>query len=451
MHGTLCRLREAPCRDILAQTKVRPYSPKCPPILPLHPIAAVFQGSGIATVNTPTASDCISPLATIWQNRTNQMRFLLPLSLLFCLAVSTVAQPQQPPPEPQVKLTVRSNLVMVPVFVTGGDGNVVFGLNAEDFNLTDNGAVQSITIEDDTDAQPLALAVVVETGGAGARHLTDYRALDSILDAIIGNVEHNVAVIGFDSTPHLVQPFTPITDQASFKIANLTEGDGGAAILDAVAFAVDQLRKQPPSYRRAILLLSETVDQGSETTLDEAVHLMSDTNTAIYSFAFSSTSAAVKHEASKFDSKNPGPAHGCFSKKGADVEYEGHYSKQVLDCISQLAPPLRLATMAFIAARGSLKVKTAETIAELAGGEFFAFKNEKDLKTALIALSNNIPNYYVLSFRPTAPTPGIHALQVTSARRPYSVKARREYWIDDDTPKSDTPTSVTPTHAPTPN
>src|SRR5580698_1648989 len=335
---------------------------------------------------------------------------------------------------------------MVRVFVTGGDGNVVFGLSAEDFFLKDNGAPQDIRIEDDTDAQPLALAIVVETGGSGSRHLDDYRALGPILDALIGNVEHNVTVIAFDRTPHIIQPFTSNTDEASAQLANLKEGNGGASILDAVSFAVDQLRTQPPTYRRAILLLSETIDQGSETTLDDAVHLMSDTNTAFYSFAFSSTSSAVKHEASKFDSKNPGPAHGCFSKKGADVEYEGHYSKQVLDCISQLAPPLRLATMAFIAARGSLKVKTAESIAELAGGEFFPFKNEKDLKTALIALSNNIPNYYVLSFRPTTPTPGIHALQVTSIRRPYAVKARREYWIDDDAPKSDPPTSD-----PTPN
>ncbi len=100
---------------------------------------------------------------------------------------------------------------MVPAFVTGGDGNVVFGLNAEDFRLTDNGVRQEIAIEEDTDAQPLALAVVVETGGAGARHLDDYRELDSILDALIGNVEHSVALIGFDSKPRLLVPFTAVT------------------------------------------------------------------------------------------------------------------------------------------------------------------------------------------------------------------------------------------------
>ena len=194
-----------------------------------------------------------------------------------------------------------------------------------------------------------------------------------------------------------------------------------------------QLRTQPANYRRAILLLSETIDQGSKTTLSEALRLISDTNTAMYSFAFSSTRAAVSHEASKLNNDTPGPAHGCFSRDGADAEYEGHYSKQVLDCISQLAPPLRLATMAFLTARNSLRHKTAESIAQLTGGEYFHFHDAKGLKASLITVSNDVPNYYVLSFRPTAVTPGLHALHVETKDRPHLVvKARREYWIDDD-------------------
>jgi hypothetical protein len=99
---------------------------------------------------------------------------------------------------------------MVPVFVTTGgkDGQVVFGLRAEDFLLTDNGVSQNLTLESETDAEPLALAIVVETGGAGGQHLSDYQELDAILDALIGNVEHRVAVVGFDSAPHLLLPFT---------------------------------------------------------------------------------------------------------------------------------------------------------------------------------------------------------------------------------------------------
>jgi VWFA-related protein len=323
-------------------------------------------------------------------------------------------------------------------------GKVILGLKASDFLLTDDGTPQSLTLDPDTDSQPLALAIVVETGGAGARHLSDYRQLDAFLDALIGGVEHRVAVIGFDSAPHLLQRFTPDTADASERLANLLEGDQGAAILDGVAFAVAQLREQPARYRRAILLISETVDQGSKTTLGEALRLISDTNTTIYSFGFSSTGAAVSHEASKFGAvtmegvtmghSEPGPAHGCFSREGADAEYEDHYGKQVLDCISQLAPPLRLATMAFLAARSSLRTNAAEAkVAHLTGGEYFHFHDANDLKKGLIAFSNDVPNYYVLNFRPTSLTPGLHALhlEIKDGLR-LVLKARSEYWIDGD-------------------
>jgi len=269
----------------------------------------------------------------------SKCRMAMRIACLF-ISLAAVAPAQQPETAPST-LTVRSTLVLAPVLVKSRGGEVIITLTAGDFLLTDNGVPQNLTLVEDTDSQPLALAIVVETGGAGALHLDDYRRLDAILDAFIGGVEHRVALIGFDSAPHLLTPFTPETAVASRQLANLHKGDPGGAILDGVAFAVEQLRQQPARYRRAILLLSETIDHGSKVTLGHALRLISDTNTTIYSFAFSSTTAAVSHEASKFRSDEPGPAHGCFSRKGADAEYEGHYGKQVLDCISQLAPPLR--------------------------------------------------------------------------------------------------------------
>lgn len=356
------------------------------------------------------------------------MKSLYSLIILLCLANVAMAQESS---KDQPTVTVHSNLVMVPVFVNSKDGHVVLDLKADDFLLTDNGVSQLLKLEQDPDSQPLALAIVVETGGAGARHLADYQGLGSVFDALIGDVEHRVAVIGFDSTPHLIVPFTTKTEDASNALASLSAGNNDATILDAVAFAVAQLREQPSRYRRAILLLSETIDQGSKTTLNDALRLVSDTNTAIYSVGFSSTSSAVAHEASKLNSDEPGPEHGCFSRNGADSEYEGHYSKQVLDCISALAPPLRLATMTFLTARNALRTNTAESLAQLTGGEFFHFHGAKSLKAALIALSNDIPSYYVLSFQPANPTLGLHALHVATKGRPRTVmKFRRQYWID---------------------
>jgi VWFA-related protein len=359
------------------------------------------------------------------------MRSACIFSVLLCLAA--VGVPAQQSDTGQTVLTVRSTLVEVPVLVKTKGRQVVFKLTVDDFLLTDDGVPQDLTLDQDTDSQPLALAIVVETGGAGAGHLTDYGQLDAILPALVGGVEHRVAVIGFDSTPHLLRPFTPHTADASQQLANLRAGDPGGAILDGVAFAVAQLRAQPARYRRAILLLSETIDHGSKTSLGEALRLISDTNTTMYSFGFSSTSSAVSHEASKFNSSEPGPARGCFSRDGADAEYEGHYGKQVLDCISQLAPPVRLATMTFLAARNALRTNTTESIAKLTGGEFLHFHDAKDLKAGLIAVSNDVPNYYVLSFRPTSLTPGLHVLRLQIKDRPQLVlRSRSEYWIDSD-------------------
>ncbi len=150
--------------------------------------------------------------------------------------------PAQPSQTPTTTLTVRSNLVEVPVLVTTKSGQIVFGLRSRDFTLTDDDIPQRVSVVPDTGSQPLALAIVVETGGAGARHLADYQELGPILDAIIGNIPHRVALITFDSMPHLIQPFTPSTDDVANELANLRSGDPGAGILDAVTYAVTQLR-----------------------------------------------------------------------------------------------------------------------------------------------------------------------------------------------------------------
>lgn len=372
--------------------------------------------------------------------------FLLPFTILEARAQQ--AAPNQP------TLTVRSNVVLVPALVKTRQGAVFFGLTSGDFSLTDNGIPQRLTLDSDTDSEPLALAICVEVGGAGASHIGDYAHLGAVLDALIGGVEHRVAVIGFDSTAHLLLPFTPDTDKASLKLSSLKKGDGGAAILDAVAFAVAQLRSQPEAFRRAILLFSETIDQGSTTSLGEALRLTSDTNTVLYSFAFSSTKAALARKAPGFQvygynhPNEPGPPHGCFSREGADAEYDGHYSRQVFDCLALLAPPLRIAQMAYLTARNGLRTNTAASLAQLTGGEFFHSSKANDIRQGLIALSKDMLQYYVLSFRPTPPTPGPHALHLDLNDYPQlTLKFRTEYWIDDDnghqgqpvTPRSSAP------------
>jgi hypothetical protein len=133
------------------------------------------------------------------------------------------------------------------------------------------------------------------------------------------------------------------------------------------------LRDVPPRYRRAVLLVTETADGGTETSLDDAVRSVSDTNTAIYSFGFSMTKEAVKHEASKVPlpggipyGNEPYGAGGCMSQDpAADPEAHGNRRAQALDHASNLVPPLRLVRMSFIAAKDGLKPNVPESVAQL--------------------------------------------------------------------------------------
>jgi VWFA-related protein len=367
---------------------------------------------------------------------------LLPLICLGCLhgalAQSVAQTAAQESPTDAVSqaptLSARSTLVLVPALVRNKAGQLVFTLKAGDFALTDDGIPQKLTLEQDTGAEPLALAVVLEGGGAAVRELAKYRALAPMIDTVVGGVPHEVAVIGFDSSPVLVQDFTPDDNAAGKAILALIDddnGDNGAATLDAIAFSVDLLRKQPLAFRRAILLISESNDHGSHVKLEDAVRAISDTNTAIYSFGFSSGGDELSQGSAKaINDPNPGPPHGCMGKD-PDPNATHNKAVQAYDCLGELLPPLALAKAAAIAATEGLKKNIPETVARVTGGEYFKLTSEKALERDLQTISNHIPNRYVLSFQPQAPHSGFHVIALKLPDfADLKVSARDGYWAD---------------------
>jgi VWFA-related protein len=335
-------------------------------------------------------------------------------------------------------LEARTTLVLVPALVTTKKGEPVFTLTADDFVLTDDGVPQKLRLEEESGDQPLALVVLVQAGGDGTPKVDEnlYGKVGPMVEAMIGNVEHTVAVVGFDSQAALVQPFTSDIVVARQAIAGIGPGDGGAAILDGLKFSVDLLAKQPPRYRRAVLMFTETHDHGSHVKVVDAVRDVSDTNTTVYSFAFSSTRAESKKEASGFSSSEAGPEHGCFARDpNADKTKQPTVISQDYDCLAMLAPPLRAARIALMAVIGSLEKNVPETVAKLTGGEYYSFSNVSNLQKGLEELTNHIPNRYLLTFTPLNPHPGLHSLTLQLKDRPeLKVDARGSYWAGGGTP-----------------
>jgi VWFA-related protein len=368
--------------------------------------------------------------------------------VLACIAAAAASLSAQSPVEPVQAppvstpstistLTTTSTLVLVPALVRKKSGELVFTLKADDFVLTDDGVPQKLHLEEDTGSEPLALVVDIEGGGAGAQQLARYGALSAMIESVVGGEPHMVAIVGYDSSPVLVQDFTPDIDSAAHAIEALiadNNGDDGAATLDSLAFSIDLLRKQPVGYRRAILLIAESNDHGSKTTLDAALRSISDTNTIIYSIGFSSGRDEFKHESAKaLGDDTPGPAHGCMSRDANDpnVNLKQNPAAQAYDCLSLLAPPLRLAKAALIAAFDGLQKNIPETTARLTGGEYYKLGNQKNFERDLRTISNHIPSRYVLSFQPQSPHPGLHALVLSApAYAGLAITARSSYWAE---------------------
>ncbi|HEY4355048.1 MAG TPA: VWA domain-containing protein [Acidobacteriaceae bacterium] len=382
-------------------------------------------------------------------------------------------------------LQVRSNLVVLPALVKDKAGKLVYTLQASDFVLTDDGVPQKLSLEEDTGGEPLSLVVVIESGAANKsagwkleNRESDPNRLEilpGLVDTVAGDVPRSIAVVGFDSHPQLLQGFTGDMAAVGESIRDFTsedDGDHGAAILDALSFAVKLLRQQPTGGRHAILLVSETNDRGSETPLAEAVRLLAETNTTIFSVAYSTGAAEASRYGHKelptkraqhpmtgstppvpihgapnsaaeaalayltggvfLENPDPNPAGGCFSQDSRPEADQAQSKKErAYDCLGQLAAPLALAKMAAIAARDGIRQNTPKAVARLTGGEYFAFNDPRSLERDLLTISNHLPNRYVLSFAPHEPHPGIHALELrVPGLQGVQVTARASYWAN---------------------
>jgi hypothetical protein len=150
--------------------------------------------------------------------------------MLVTLAAAGAAVPalQPTPGEKSPNFTSETTEVLVPALVRDAAGKVVYTLQAGDFALTDDGVAQKLTFQRDTGNEPLALVIVIEVGGGGARRFQKFERLvpplAPMLPSIVGNVYHDVAVVTFDSRPKLIQSFTSDLDEAEETLNELSAG-----------------------------------------------------------------------------------------------------------------------------------------------------------------------------------------------------------------------------------
>ena len=321
-------------------------------------------------------------------------------------AAPTAQQPM-PPAEPPVQLggteqpTLRVNTreVLVPTLVEKKGGAVVYGLKGTDFVVEDNGVRQTVQVQEEMDTAPVALVVAVEQGGMSVLEFNKFARLAPLLDSFLSDPRSQAALVGFDSLPHLMQDYTHSSDDLNDALKHMQPGDGGDAILDTVSYAVDLLQTQPKNYRRVLLLISEARDHGSKHTKATAlIRKIGQSDVTVLTVSFSPITAELAH----------------------DIKDSGE--ERTINMVSAL-----------VALVQAMRKNVTKEIATMSGGEYTTFINDKKFEQRVLDSAKHARNRYLLTFRPSNPTPGLHTLKVRLAQDYGAhIVARANYWVGDE-------------------
>jgi VWFA-related protein len=206
------------------------------------------------------------------------------------LAIPALANAQ----EPVFSTDVR--VVNVLATVRTKKGEIVRDLGQDDFTLLENGRPQTIRyFTRDTDL-PLTIGLLVDTSMSQVKVLPAERAASArFLDQVLRPKKDRVFISQFDIT---VQTRQPLTSSWSDLTASLAYVDTptrrqlqsdpwrGTLLYDAVVQASeDVMGKQ--TGRKALILLTDGVDHGSEDTELDAIEAAHRSGTMVYSILFS--------------------------------------------------------------------------------------------------------------------------------------------------------------------
>jgi Ca-activated chloride channel family protein len=207
----------------------------------------------------------------------------LAVLLLFSTAASLSKSPQLPPDAGRPIISVRSELVALPVRVTDAHGEVVSGLNLEDFRIFEDGRPQKLTLFQQEDA-PVTVGLVVDHSRSMAPKLAEVSAAVSAF-AHSSNPQDEMFVVDFNDGVWLQmlggKPFTHNAKDLETAIAAVS-ARGRTALYDAVAEGLKHLRFGH-CEKKALIIVSDGGDNASHHKFSQILALAQRSQVVIYS------------------------------------------------------------------------------------------------------------------------------------------------------------------------
>jgi VWFA-related protein len=279
--------------------------------------------------------------------------------------------------------TFSTDVRVVSLFATVRDaqGHVVPNLTREDFALEEDGRPQSIRYFSRESGLPLTLGLVIDTSVSQRRLLAEERSASyRFLSQVLRPDMDRAFIIHFDRVVELLQDLTASRDKLGDALARLAtpkreRSEGGTDLYDSVLLASDELMSKETG-RKAIVLLTDGVDNGSKVDLFRAIESAERADTLVYSI--------------------------LFTDRGA---YDGVYA--------------------------SLNGKNAlQRISRETGGAFFEVSHSDPIAAIYLKLEEALRSQYSIGYTPdkTDPKPGYRKIHLATKRSGLQVETRDGYY-----------------------
>jgi VWFA-related protein len=336
----------------------------------------------------------------------------------------------QQPPKNEIKVQVA--LVTTPVTVRDSRGAMVHNLEAQDFQLTDNGTAQKI-LHFDLGGDPISLVIVIETSSRIEPLAPEIRKTGILFTQTVMGSTGEAAVVGFNDSVDKLQDLTSSADAIEKTVANLRIGTSGTKLYDAMAVGVEMLTSRPqaaaekPGRRRVMLIVSEATDEGSEKTLGEVLRRAQLANVTIYSVGLSTTRAELQTKPKAPQRPNI-PVGAVPPPPGvpATPTYEDNYRYGSADLMAAVVWVVQHI-------HDQVKGNALELAAAATGGAQLSTFKDRSIENAIDEIGGELHSQYTLSYTPTgADVTGYHEIKVLVIRsdaKNLKIRARPGYYL----------------------
>ena len=369
---------------------------------------------------------------------------LFPLIRLILLAPalqsqnsSTAPAPaaQSPAPgTPTTTLSVDVKVVTLPVTVRDKKGKIVRDLTKDDFELEEDGKPQSIRYFSQETNLPLTVGLLVDTSMSERDNMDRERSASrSFLDQMITRPADRAFVIHFDREVELLQDLTSDhaklekavglidTQQSVESVQSNDQGSGshrghgaGTLLYDAIFLACDEIAKKQTG-RKAIVVLTDGEDRGSQETLNGAIESAQKAETVVYAVYIGG------HEDHDYDNNQGMSRRGGMGGGYPGGGYPGRYPGGGY-------PGGGYPRGGQQPNRPNGK-KILQEIAQQTGGRYFEVKKKDSVDDVYAQIAEELRTQFMLGYTPPKDqTSGYHSIHLTVKKKDLQVQTREGYY-----------------------